>query len=145
MYKVRRKIIKAAPANLKLPANVLEDVGRIIGASIIDNIDKQQQADGSALKENAPSTKKRKLALGQGMRSLIAEKLRFVKGSQGSWKFTVSRQSVSVEPATGELKSLVRYVQQKGYTGWFGINKAGMAAAKERIAIWIRARFKGQA
>lgn len=130
-----------------LDEKAYDQIGKVAEASILDNIRRQQQADGSALKINAPSTRERKRRAGRPVLSLVDRLHRFVKGNQRSWKVrkTTKRgrvNGIEVVPATSELKKLVRYVQEKGYVGWFGINKDAVAAIKEAVRESIRRQFK---
>jgi len=122
-----------------------EKVGDVVSGSILDNIIRQQQADGTPIKENAPSTKAAKQKQGRGVRSLIHLKDRFVQGAKGSWKilqFIPNGRGILVGPATAELRKLVRWVHQLGYVGWLGVNVEGIAAIRTLLREEIRMLFR---
>lgn len=149
---IKLKIVRAQKAvfpGLELPQAVLEDVAKVAEASILDNIRRQKQADGSALESNRQSTMEAKRRKGRPVMSLVDALHRFVRGSSISWASTIYRRraTVIIEPATGELRNLVRWVQEGGdgrnrYTGWFGINKEARAAIRERLRQWVRDEFR---
>ena len=114
-------------------------MGAIVGEGIVDNIERQQQADGRALKRNARSTMERKRRLGRALLSLIDKQRRFVKKRGRSWKVLgFTKTSVEVGPATQELSRLSKFVQKKGYTGWLG---SSARTQKKQLKI-IRAELK---
>ena len=118
---------------LKLSKDFLALCGRIMAAGIIDNIKKQQQWGGGALKKNAESTRKRKQRKGRPLLSLVDEMRRFVRGRGVSWAIDVdpAANDVVVTPATEELRQLVEWVQEMDYVGWFGISRSTYRALKE--------------
>lgn len=123
-----------------LPRDVLEQVAQVIEGSILANIVDQKQADGSPLQENAQSTKLRKKRAGRPIKSLIDREHRFVRGNQGSWSHEIAageKWMIVFRPATDELKKLNRYVQAKGYVGWFRASVKGANAARLLIKQWI--------
>ncbi len=127
----------------------LNDVGKLIEASILENIKTQTQADGSGLQRNKPSTSAKKRAMGRRLLSLVDEKHRFVKGQGQSWKHETSKAKgmVTVRPATDELRELVKSVQIGGngrnkYRGWFGINKKAAAAIRQKAREMIKRLMK---
>lgn len=126
------RVVKAEIPSIKFPKPFWSNVAKIIEGSILDNLRKQQQADGSALKKNARTTLLRKQALGRRLLSLVDKEHRFVKGNAASWKPLkfLGGKGVEVGPATGELKRLSIFVQKKGYTGWMGLNKEALSALK---------------
>lgn len=140
--KVLRKNAMKFPG-LKLNATDLQKAGKVVEGSILDNIRRQQQTDGSTLKENAYSTRERKRKAGRPTLSLVDKLHRFVQGNGASWKSTVaeSRNAVVVTPATAELAELSRNLQRRGYTGWFGLNASGVEAIKAIIRNAIRRAF----
>lgn len=126
---------RAKLSTLRLDHGLLERCGKIMAGGIIDNIERQQQASGAGLRQNAPSTLERKRRKARPLMSLIDELNRFVRGSGASWAVNVdpAKNDVIIEPTTGELRNLVRWVQMKGYVGWFGISKTTLAALKEMV------------
>ena len=126
--------------------DLLTKIGKVIEGNIIDNIARQIQASGAALKRNKPSTSRRKRASGQTWRgivmSLVAQMRRFVQPGGRSWRSVIDKNSVAVMPATGELALISGYVQRKGYTGWFGISRKGGAAIRLVVGDWIKGQFK---
>ena len=126
----------------KLPRFVLgqktfDQIGEIASASIVLNIQQGKQADGSAIKRNAPSTallKRQRRALYRGrVASLIDQKHRFIQPRAGSWRWFAYTDHVNVEPATAELRRLSEYNQKRGYVGWFGVSKKGMSLIRRVI------------
>jgi hypothetical protein len=115
-----------------------KDVGDHIEGGILDNIATQRQANGRALKRNAPKTLERKLRLGRGARSLVDEKHRFVQGSGGSYKSKIIGSALGkargvVVSASGFIREIGGYLEARGYVGWFGINKKALAAIKQSL------------
>ena len=188
---IRRKRIATLPA-LNLSEDFWDKVGKIAVGSIIDNIVSQKQEDGSPLKSNAASTKRRKANEGRPPLSLIDDNRSFVKGGKGPKrsfvfeKITVrgmfglgrKRQGIAIRPndktvtdkrqvkklferarthessrglnlkkqfrkrRSVNFRDLVGYVQEKGYTGWFGISAKGKAAIGALLRREIRRLFK---
>lgn len=100
-------------------------VGQVVEGSIKDNILSQRQIDGDRIKVNAPSTRARKRKKGRPQLSLVDAKKRLI--SKAGWFSTVITNGVRVSPA---FPNIVRWVQQKGYTGWIGPGKKGVSAIK---------------
>ena len=146
MAEIRVKRVKAKLPALRIPMPVMRKVGKVAEGSILDNIKKQRQADGSPLKENAPSTQERKRRLRRPLLSLVDELHRFVQGNRGSWHWYPTKKGeqtlVVITPATAELRRLVRYVQDKGYTGWFAVSKKGEAGIRKIFRDWIKGEFR---
>lgn len=125
--------------DIKLDKKAFEDIGGVVCGDIVNRIQRGRQADGGAIKRNKPGTLARKAKLGQGARSLIADKLRFIRpGQGGSFRYWAHADRVIVEPGSQELKDLVRYVQQKGYTGWFGVSKTAFGTIRRIIVETIK-------
>jgi len=135
---------------VKLEENDWQDIGKIVVTSINSNIRGQKQADGAPLKRNAPSTVAAKAKRGVGSMSLVADFKRFLSKASEAWRITASEKSVTVEP--GELtkggdeplRRLVRFVQEKGYTGWFSVNAAAVTKIRAVIRRRILAVLDGQ-
>ncbi len=123
-------------------------VGKAIEDSILQNIDRQKQADGSALQRNAPSTLAVKARWGRGSKSLVDDDHRFVGKGGSSWTILERKtggRGIVVGPASLELAILSRQLQSgrfgKGmkagktrrYTGWMGINKKAWAAIRKLV------------
>lgn len=150
-----RRTKKAKLPTLELPEHLLSKLGKIIEGNIIDNIAKQRQASGVPLKRNRPATVRQKIregaTVGGKVLSLVALLKRFVRPLGLSWKHSFGRRGkrgasfILVEPATHELKNLVIGVQRKGYRGWFGLSKDGIAAIKATIANWVKSEFRSKA
>lgn len=122
-------------SNLKLGTAFFEAVGAVIGGDIIGNIEDGRQADGSSIKENAPSTKRKKQRQGNApIRSLVDVERRFIRRGKTSWNWVANSKSVTIEPTgigkSAPLYELVREVQEKGYTGWFGVSKKAHKAIR---------------
>jgi len=138
------KLIRVKKA--ELPTNFLDratwdKVGKVAAAGVIDNIIKQTQADGQALKKNASSTIKRKRKLALPLLSLVFKDRSLVKGAKQSFIWRIGRNSVTIRPATAEAKNRTKWVQQKGFTGWFGISAATKTAIKALIRKSIKKAF----
>jgi hypothetical protein len=132
--KVEAKVRKKAQIpKLVLPKTFWEQVAVVVSGSILDNIVKQRQADGQPLKKNAPTTLLRKLAHGRGSRSLVDKEHRFVQGSGMSWRatyFYANNAGVRIGPATTQLRDLVRFLAEKGYSGYIGVSQSCRSALK---------------
>lgn len=152
---IRVERIAAVLPALKVPATVMNEVGQIAEGNILDNINTQRQGDGSPIKANAPSTLERKRRLGRGTRSLIDEFHRFVRGNKGSWRWKATTKgqlaAVEITPTTvargrgsrrRALSDLVRWVQEKGYVGWFALSDDGRDAIRDVFRKWIRREFR---
>jgi uncharacterized FlaG/YvyC family protein len=142
-FRVER--IRAELPALRIPRTVTSQIGRIAEGNILDNIKTQKRADHGSIKANAPSTLERKRRLGRGTRSLVDELHRFVQGNRKSWRWTASKKAekavVTIVPATAQLRRLVRFVQEKGYVGWFALSDDGREAIRQVIRKWIRREF----
>lgn len=130
--------------DIRFAPKELEQFCKVIEGSILDNIQKQKQANGQQLKKNARSTQIRKRLAGRRPLSLVDEKHRFVKGNKQSWATEVVNggKSILVRPATGELKSLMLSVQQMGYVGWFGVSERGKLLMRNLLKKLIIDKFK---
>lgn len=156
MYKMPRFIIRARKT-VQVPKIVFDDefwttVATVARSNVRENILNQKQADGGELKRNATSTMLKKLGQGKALLSLVDEPEskgghRFVRSGDGSWKlsrFLPDGRGVVVGPATEELRSLMKYLYDKGYWGYFGLSASGVSAIRALIrqrihAIWKRA------
>jgi hypothetical protein len=139
--KIRREIIKGVPRSVKISADDYAIVGQLAKTSIQDNINQQMQADGSSLKANAPSTARRKELENKPVLSLVDEEHRFIQPD--SFSATVVDERVTIEPGNEELKDLSRQVQEKGYTGWFGLNATAEKAVRVTMRNAIKRLFGG--
>ncbi len=134
---------------IRLKLKDWEDIGKLIVVGIQTNINNQQQADGSPIKSNAPSTLARKRKEGKEPKSLIDQFKRFVKRTTSSWFVSPSTESVTVypsdytggDPSGATLRSLVRSVQARGYVGWFGISKRALSGIRLVVRNRIKAFF----
>lgn len=138
--KLRRKK-KAEIPTIKLPMKTKKLVASAVEGGIIDNIISQKQADGSPLKRNQKKTRDRKAKAGRPGLSLVDKMRRFVKGRKQSWDFKTTTKGVIIKAATSELRNLMRYVQENGYVGWFGISEKARAAIKAAVRKEIREAF----
>ena len=68
-FRVVRKRKAVLPKTF-IDEKTFEDIGKAVEGAILDNIRKQQRADGGRLKTNAPSTRERKRRLGRRQLSL---------------------------------------------------------------------------
>ncbi len=116
-------------------------MGKTVEAGILKNIRTQKQATGAPIKRNAQSTIDRKRAKGRRIMSLVDRLHRFVKGGGASWRTKATRKGATIEPATSELRNLSRWVQQKGYTGWFDVSKEARAAMRAIMRKAIKREF----
>lgn len=138
---VEVKMIKLPRFEL-LPVKVLDNLGKAGARSVVQNIRKRQQADGSALQRNLPNTIDIKRKKGRGTRSLVDRLHRFVQRGRNSFTWVRSRNQVTIIPATNELRNLSQWQQEGGYTGWFGINKEAVVEMKGVIRKYIKDEFK---
>jgi hypothetical protein len=145
--KIRRKIQAKMPG-FELDKPVLTEIFEIAEGSILDNILSQKQASGGALKRNAPGTRKRKQKQGNRLpgHSLIDRQHRFIKGRRQSYQHSIrgrgSNATIVIYPATQELRTLNRYVQRKGYTGWFGVSKEAFGLIRFVVRKWVNREVK---
>jgi len=108
---------------------VWEKVGRVTLADTLNNVKTSTQASGAPIRENRPSTirrKRRKPGRGTarwGVKPLIDTATHIMRA--GAWAVTTITNGVAISPKSLDV---VRAVQMKGYTGWFGLSKAGRAA-----------------
>lgn len=132
-YEVQR--FRSKLSALKLDHGLLETLGKMMAGGLIDNIQKQRTWRGGALKQNAPSTSERKRKKGRPQMSLVDALHRFIRPGGGSWAINVdpAQNDVIIEPATNELRDIVKWVQMKNYVGWFGISKETLKAMKEEV------------
>jgi len=140
MIKLRRDIQFVMP-HLAVPGEIKERVGKMLRAAILSNIRDQVQTDGSPLKRNPQQRVDYKSRNGMTWRgrvlSLVASEHRFTRPEL--WLATWSGNRLTIEPSESEdLKAIVKYVQQKGYVGWFGPRAEAIAAVKQVIREWIR-------
>lgn len=147
-FKVKRTIKAKFPA-FRLDDATMVQLGELLSLGVVDNILQQKQASGARIRPNAPSTRHRKQRLGRPVLSLIDDpkKHRFIKGGKGSFTYSAKGHSrgtrtIVVEPATGELRKLNRYVQQKGYVGWFGVSRETEAAVRLALRDFIKRTFR---
>ncbi len=91
------------PIPIKFGKPVMETVGRIVEASVLDNIAKQKQADGKPLKKNKPVTIELKLRKGMRPLSLVADGHRLVKGKRRSFKVEATVNNVRIYPSEEEI------------------------------------------
>lgn len=160
-----REII-GGPVPIKLGADIMGKAGKVIRASILDNIKQQRQADGSPLKSNSPRTIERKIRLGQRPLSLVDQGHRLVKGGDnGSYSVDAGPGIVTVRPSDQIMQApikqvppmhgrkrrkrtqvttraspreITRWVQEAGYLGYFKPGASGIAALKALFAQHIR-------
>ena len=143
------KLIRVGkPAKLHrivLGAKTFDAIGKVASASIVTNIQRGQQEDGTSIKENASETKdaKRSRKYKGSTRSLIDKKHRFIQPGKGSWTWRADRDSVTITPATGWLAKISKYLQQRGYVGWFGISKRGWTGITRIVRVRIREIIMG--
>jgi hypothetical protein len=116
------------PPEIKLTRPFWQKVGEIVAASTRRNILQQQQADGSRLKRNAPSTQTRKQEAGRPLLSLIDVGRRLV--TKGAYIITPISHGVEIEPAA---RNIARWVQQKGYIGWLGVSRKAARALTQLV------------
>lgn len=138
---------KAQVPKLDLGRETFEKIGAIAADAVVLNIKTSKQADGSLIKANAPSTARQKRSASRTWQGrvapLIAEQLRFIQtGKGGSWRWTVHRDHVVIEPSSAELRRLSRYVQQRGYVGWFGLSKKAWGLVREILRAKILESIK---
>lgn len=141
-----KSIVYNAP-KIALTKAFAEKIGKLLAAGVVDNILQQRQAKGGSIKVNAPSTRERKQRQGRPTLSLIDDpkKRRLVKGRGRSFASgvmgTSGKYTIKIVPATYEARQIVRYVQDKGYTGWFGVHKDTKAAVIEMIREEVKKKW----
>jgi len=156
------EVVLTRTQKAKLPKLVLgkatfEKIGEVASSSIVLNVATSTQTSGAPIKENAPSTIRRKQKnprskkVGGMVRPLVDVMRRFIKpGANGSWRWWAHDDYARIEPGDpgGDptLKELSRSLQARGYRGWFGINKKARAIikriVKERLLEIIKAATK---
>jgi len=138
--------------NFALPQKVLEDVAKLAEQGIVENILKQQQADGKPLKRNPPGLTKAKIRNQRKYPtfSLIDKYHRFIQYMRKSWVWTIygggtTNQHISIKPTTAvvsgaklPLSTIAKDVQMRGYVGWFAVGKKSVGAIKVVMANWIK-------
>lgn len=124
-------------ANYKLGEENFEKIGKVIAVEIQRAIKDQVRADGGgSLKQNAPSTRRRKIAQGRSPLSLIDKFHRFISGGGAAWVITATDTSVEIEPGgyTGggkaSFSSVSRWVQEADYVGWFDVTTGAVKKIK---------------
>lgn len=120
---------------IDLGQETMSEIGEEAKASIIENIERGETADGASLKRNESSTVKQKA----GSRPLIGKNGRILNGL----KVTLDRDGVNVEPGSDEVRRIIGYVAAKGYVGWFAINSRGREKIREIIRERMRQLFGG--
>ena len=142
---VRKK--KAVMPTLRLDVKLLETIGKVAEGSILDNIKRQREADGSPLQRNAPSTRETKRRKGRPLLSLVDQFHRFARGKGRSFAQQIDTHGsrVYIEPATSELRRLSRWVQERGYTGWFGLSAKSGELVRMMIRKWMQSQFAAAA
>lgn len=129
-------VLKAAPNNLKVSKQFMDQVGMIMVDDMINGIKAQKQLDNVPLKKNATSTIKAKKDKGIPPLSLIAEGHHLVTRSTYLVRTTVNKASVTL---AGVWSKIVGYLYNKGYTGFWGIGpRAGGKIMKLYKAEMIR-------
>ena len=157
---MRLKIWRKQTAHFPKGLTTKEDmelVGKVLESSILRNIKTQKQADGTALKKNPPATLNAKRRYDGILLSLRERRTRgsFTQGKERSWDYQVTRKDrVTIRPAVKmvppnparanyhlrrkgskalkpvSFTNLIKWVQRKGYVGWFGLDKKGTAAVR---------------
>jgi hypothetical protein len=146
--RLRVRTLTFVPPKIELGKPFVEKIGQIIAAGVVDNILKQRQTGGARIRVNAPSTRERKQRQGRPTLSLIDDpkKRRLVKGRGRSFQSGVmgtrGKYRIKIVPATQETRQIVRYVQDKGYTGWFGVHEYTYNAVVELIRQTVKEKWK---
>ncbi len=120
------------------PATFWKKTAKIAARSIVQNIKNQQQRDGSPLKQNKQQTLDRKRRQRRPGKSLMDDPAshRFIQTAFGSYEPKALHQTRGQRFYTGvtigfsqqEAATVARFLQKRGYVGWFGVNQAGMRA-----------------
>jgi len=128
---------KATLPRINLGVKTMEELGEIVSESVVANVRASRKADGGSIKENQPSTERRKAASGRkwrgGIRPLIDKQFRLIRAKGNSYKVTASNNQAVVGFATPEIGKIAIYVQRMGYTGWFGVNKLAARAIRKVV------------
>ncbi len=152
-FGVHRTVKLPVGAKFEMSEAFWRDIGKIAESSILQNIKEQRQSDGAALKRNRPTWAEFKRRLGLGTRALVAQRHRFVRGSEMSWSFGVLRDArgaigMQIGHATQELWALSKSLQMRGYVGWLGLNQKAREAMILRLRVemrrMIQAALKGK-
>ena len=159
---IRKRVAKMP--GLKFTRTLWDEIGAVATAGISENIQKQQQASGAAIKKNSPSWQAEKAIRGWDARSLIAKNKSFIrkskkKGTDGRdplrsflWTTDFRNRFISIKPTTKQWKNprgkghvgfnkLTKYVQEKGYVGWFDLHRRTVKQIDALIARWIKRKF----
>lgn len=114
------------------------DAGNEVVRAIHRNIERQVQADGTPLKRNESVTNQRKRKHGRPLLALVDEHKRFIN-SKFSFKVDVTRKRAIIRPSLWKsggkesLRNLVKWLGEKGYTGWFALDSDGATKIGEMV------------
>ena len=138
-FKGVQRIKENLAAIYKDPTDLLKAGAETVLDDIIkERIDGERTIDNAAMKENAPSTKRRKARKGKPDHSLWDSQL-MRKKSQ--WKiFTAGKTKVFLQPGTAIAGRAV-WVQEKGYD-FFGISKLAQRKTQDVLADLIRKKLE---
>lgn len=134
---------------IKMLESDWEKIGKILVTGIVRQVKESRQANGEQIKQNAPSTRARKIKAGRAPIPLVDQFKRFIRITADSWRIDKTNKSVEVSAGgfTGGAKDgkglaeLVRYVQEAGYVGWFGVSKRTTELVKGVVADRIKKVF----
>ncbi len=128
---------------LTLPKALLQRLGELKVADIINNIEQQKQGSGAPLKQNALATLKRKAARkNPEKRSLVDLRKRLL--NPHTYKIKVSK-TVSVTPKAFGLPELHIWLQEKGYVGWLDSSRRFMNDVRGIMRAYIQSLLKDAA
>lgn len=128
-------------AKIAISKEFYTKAGNEVVASIGRNVQGQVQSDGNPLKRNAPSTREAKRRRGGRQRALVDRVLRFIRKSY--WSVKVSKKGATIQPrARDDFRAIAGYVQEKGYTGWFGLDKAGVRNLRKALREEVETALK---
>lgn len=155
MFRIVRKRKAHFPGLKLLNKETMEKIGGIASQGIALNIKEQQTVNGGSIKDNSPLWQRVKKRRGWDSRSLVAKKKSFLKqkGSNVSFPYELKRDSIIIRPSqsartggykggpTAAFKDVAIWVQQKGYTGWFGLREKTKKLIRTVIRDFIKKEF----
>lgn len=155
MFRMVRKRKAHFPGLKLMNKETTEEIGGIASRGIPRNIIEQKRADETGIKSNSPLWQRTKRRLGWDARSLIAKKRSFTqsKGASASFPYELKKKSIIIRPSqsartggykggpTAAFKDVAIWVQQKGYTGWFGLREKTKKLIRTVIRKFIKKEF----
>lgn len=138
---VRTVVLTIPSPRVHINAKTMRKASRVAVKEIIANVEDSAQTNGELIKQNAASTYKRKqferqhgntlpnISLVDRVGSFIKERFYRRKAMSSSFEIRHSK----IDPESGN--TVLREVQERGYTGWFGLGDAGFRAVVSILRI----------